>query len=49
MSPKARTVAITFLICLVSACQSQPTKEDMGSGAGAVLGGVLGAQIGRAK
>ena len=39
-------VIIGLLATALAACQSEPTKEQVGTVAGGVLGGVLGAQIG---
>ncbi len=41
-----RIVATTLALALLTACESQPSKEDIGMATGAVLGGVLGHQIG---
>lgn len=41
-----RVIAATFALALLAGCESQPSKEDIGMATGAVLGGVLGHQIG---
>jgi surface antigen len=42
-----RVIAATLALGLLAACESpQPSKEDIGMAAGAVLGGVIGHQIG---
>jgi len=41
-------VAATLLLSLLSACEaSQPSKEDIGMATGAILGGVIGHQVGK--
>lgn len=39
-------VAATLALALLAACESQPSKQDIGMATGAVLGGVIGHQIG---
>jgi uncharacterized protein YcfJ len=42
-----RIIAATLAFGLLAACETpQPSKEDIGMAAGAVLGGVIGHQIG---
>lgn len=42
-----RVIATALALGLLAACESpQPSKEDIGMAAGAVLGGVIGHQIG---
>ncbi len=41
-----RIIATTLALALLAACESQPSKENIGMATGAVLGGVLGHQIG---
>jgi surface antigen len=41
-----KVIAATLALALLAACESQPTKEDIGMATGAVLGGVIGHQIG---
>jgi surface antigen len=41
-----RVLAASLVLALLAACESQPSKEDIGMATGAVLGGVLGHQIG---
>jgi len=43
---KIRIVAAALALTLLSACESQPSKQDIGMATGAVLGGVIGHQIG---
>jgi surface antigen len=45
MSPKY-LIAATLAALVLGACESNPSKEDVGMVSGAVLGGVLGHQIG---
>lgn len=40
-------VAAALAATMLAACESQPSKEDIGMATGAVLGGVLGHQVGR--
>jgi surface antigen len=43
-----RIIAATLALGLLAACESpQPSKEDIGMAAGAVLGGVIGHQFGK--
>lgn len=45
---QARTpiaIAVAAILC-VSACESPPTKQDVGAVSGAVIGGVVGSTIG---
>jgi surface antigen len=42
-----RIIVATLALGLAAACESQPSKEDIGMATGAVLGGVLGHQIGK--
>jgi surface antigen len=43
-----KVVAATLVLALLAACESpQPSKEDIGMAAGAVLGGVIGHQFGK--
>lgn len=41
-----RIIAATLALALLAACESQPSKQDIGMATGAVLGGVLGHQVG---
>ena len=41
-----RVIVATLALSLLAACESQPSKEDIGMATGAVLGGVIGHQIG---
>lgn len=46
-SAKIRVIASAAAFALTTACQQfDPTKQDVGMATGAILGGVLGAQIG---
>ena len=42
-------ILIALLASALVACETQPTKEQMGTVAGGVLGGVLGAQMGEGR
>jgi surface antigen len=42
-----KIIAATLALALLAACESQPSKQDIGMATGAVLGGVLGHQIGK--
>ena len=43
---KVRIVSAALALALLAACESPPSKQDMGTATGAVLGGVIGHQIG---
>ena len=42
-----RIAAATLALALLAACESPPSKEDLGMATGAVLGGVIGHQFGK--
>jgi surface antigen len=41
-----RVIAATLALTVLAACETPPSKEDIGIATGAVLGGVIGHQIG---
>lgn len=42
-------IAFTIAAAALSACETQPTKEQLGTIGGAVVGGLLGAQLGEGR
>jgi surface antigen len=44
---KTRIIAATLLAAQLAACESPPSKEEIGTATGAVLGGVVGHQFGK--
>ena len=44
-----RLLAATFALTVLAACETPPSKQEIGTATGAVLGGVIGHQIGSGR